>query len=75
MVGGGREVQEGGEISMPMVMLMYGISFLAWEIPWMEEPGGLQFKELQKGQTQPSTHAHTYVHMCIYMYTHKQIYV
>ena len=21
------------------------------------------------------THAHTYVHMCIYMYTHKQIYV
>ena len=27
-----------------------GISFLAWEMPWMEEPGGLQSKELQKGQ-------------------------
>ena len=24
MVGGGREVQEGGKISIPMVMLMYG---------------------------------------------------
>ena len=23
-------------------------SFLAWEIPWTEKPGGLQFMELQK---------------------------
>ena len=23
-------------------------SILAWEIPWMEEPGGLQSMELQK---------------------------
>ena len=25
---------------------------LAWEIPWTEEPGGLQSVELQKSQTQ-----------------------
>ena len=27
-------------------------SILAWEIPWMEEPGGLQFMGLQKSWTQ-----------------------
>ena len=27
-------------------------SILAWEIPWREEPGGLQSVELQKSQTQ-----------------------
>ena len=26
-------------------------SILTWKIPWTEEPGGLQSKELQKGQT------------------------
>ena len=26
-------------------------SILAWEIPWMEEPGGLQFMGLQKNWT------------------------
>ena len=26
-------------------------SSLAWEIPWKEEPGGLQSKGLQKSQT------------------------
>ena len=26
-------------------------SFLAWEIPWTEEPGGLQSMGLQKSQT------------------------
>ena len=26
-------------------------SILAWEIPWIEEPGGLQFMGLQKSQT------------------------
>ena len=29
-------------------------SILAWEIPWVEEPGGLQSMGLQKGQTQLS---------------------
>ena len=27
-------------------------SILAWEIPWTEESGELQFMELQKSQTQ-----------------------
>ena len=26
-------------------------SILAWEIPWTEDPGGLQSMELQKSQT------------------------
>ena len=26
-------------------------SILAWEIPWTEEPGGLQFMVLEKSQT------------------------
>ena len=26
-------------------------SFLAWEIPWTEEPGGLQSMQSQKSQT------------------------
>ena len=29
-------------------------SVLAWEIPWTEDPGGLQSMELQKSQTQLS---------------------
>ena len=29
-------------------------SILAWEIPWTEEPGGLQSMGLQKSQTQLS---------------------
>ena len=29
-------------------------SILAWKIPWMEEPGGLQFMGSQKSQTQLS---------------------
>ena len=29
-------------------------SILAWEIPWTEEPGGLQYMGLQKSQTQLS---------------------
>ena len=32
-------------------------SVLAWKIPWMDEPGGVQFMGLQC-RTQPST-AHT----------------
>ena len=29
-------------------------SILAWEIPWTEEPGGLQSRGLQESQTQLS---------------------
>ena len=33
-------------------------SILAGEIPWTEEPGGLQSMGLQKSQTRLSMHAH-----------------
>ena len=37
-------------------------SILAWEIPWTEEAGGLQFMGLQR--VRPNClHAHTYTHM------------
>ena len=29
-------------------------SVLSWEIPWTEEPGGLQFMDSQKSRTWPS---------------------
>ena len=31
-------------------------SILAWKIPWVEEPGGLQFMGLQESLTQLSMH-------------------
>ena len=31
-------------------------SILAWEIPWTEEPGGLQSMGLQKSLTRQNTH-------------------
>ena len=41
-------------------------SVLAWEIPWTEEPGGLQSMGSQKSWTQLSartrTHTHTHTH-------------
>ena len=39
-------------------------SILAWEIPWTEEPGGLQSLGSQKSWTQLSTHAQGQQH-CI----------
>ena len=33
-------------------------SILAWEMPWTEEPGGLQSMGSQKSQTQLGMHAH-----------------
>ena len=35
-------------------------STLAWKIPWMEEPGGLQSMGLQKSQTQLSDFTFTF---------------
>ena len=31
-------------------------SALGWEIPWTEEPGGLQLHRVAKSRTQPSNH-------------------
>ena len=37
-------------------------SILAWKIPWMEEPGGLQSMELQRlDTTERLTHTYTYL--------------
>ena len=41
----------GGEDPLEKEMATYS-SILAWEIPWTEEPGGLQSMELQKSQIQ-----------------------
>ena len=35
-------------------------SILAWEIPWMEEPGGLQFMKLQRDMTEQQSTASRY---------------
>ena len=43
----------GSERSPGEEMATYSTS-LAWEIPWTEDPGGLQSKGLQKSQTQLS---------------------
>ena len=40
-----------GEDPLEKEMATYS-NILAWEIPWTEDPGGLQYKELQKNQTQ-----------------------
>ena len=37
----------GGEDSLEKEMTTHS-SILAWEIPWTEEPGGLQFTGLQE---------------------------
>ena len=43
----------GGEDLLEKGMAAYS-SILAWEIPWTEEPGGLQSMGSQKSQTQLS---------------------
>ena len=43
-------------------------SILAWEIPWIEELGGLQSMGSQRIKTQLSTHKHT--HTTEYTHTH-----
>ena len=44
-------------------------SILAWEIPWTEEPGGLQSMGLQKNWTQLSNQTTTTstIHISIYL--------
>ena len=36
-------------------------NFLAWEIPWTEEPGRLQSMGVTKSQTQLSEHARIFI--------------
>ena len=42
-------------------------SILAWEIPWTEEPGGLQ-SIASLSWTQLSMHTHRHVCVCLYIY-------
>ena len=44
----------GWEDPLEKEMATYS-DILAWEIPWTEEPGGLQFMESQKSQTRLGT--------------------
>ena len=37
-------------------------SILAWEIPWIEESGGLQFMGSKESDT--TEHTHTRTHIC-----------
>ena len=39
-------------------------SILAWEIPWIEEPGGLQSMESQKSWTRLSDQTTTIISAC-----------
>ena len=51
----------GGEDPLEEEMVTHS-SILAWEIPWTEEPGGLQSIGLQESGTSESTHTHTHTH-------------
>ena len=52
-------------------------SILAWEIPWIEELGGLQSMGSQRIKTQLSTHKHThtteYTHTHTHTHTHRYV--
>ena len=49
----------GQENSLEKEMATHS-SILTWEISQREEPGRLQFTELQKSQTHTHTHTHTH---------------
>ena len=55
----------GGEDALEKEMTTH-CSILAWKMPWMEEPGRLQFMGLQS-QTRLSdiTHIYIYIYICI----------
>ena len=45
-------------------------SFLAWKIPWTEEPGGLEFKEYQRvGHDWATEHTENYIYIPVYLFT------
>ena len=60
----------GGEDPLEKEMAIHS-SILAWEIPWTEEPGGLQSIGLQRARHDLATeHTHTHVwrQLAIYAY-------
>ena len=50
-------------------------SILDWEIPWIEEPGGLQSMGSQRVGCDLATKQHIYIYIfiCIYVYRHKKL--
>ena len=48
----------GGEDALEKEMASH-FTILAWNIPWMEEPGGLQSVELQRVRHAERARAHT----------------
>ena len=42
-------------------------SILAWEIPWTEEPGGLQFIGLQRVRQDLQTKQQQHRYICMYL--------
>ena len=45
-------------------------SVLAWEIPWTEEPGGLQSNGIAKSQTRLSAHTPSHSFTLLHTHTH-----
>ena len=45
-------------------------SVLAWRIPWMEGPGGLQYIGLQRVEHHQATNTHTHIHTHTHTHTH-----
>ena len=67
------ETQEGQEDALEKEMAIH-FSILAWEIPWTEEPGGLQSMGSQRvrhdlvtKQQQPPGKEHESKHICTYI--------
>ena len=51
-------------------------SLLAWEIPWTEEPGGLQFMGMQRVRHDLAIEEHKYIYIChlaLCTYTHRYV--
>ena len=44
-------------------------SILTWEIPWAEEPGGLQYMRSQKSRTRLNEHKKITILVLIYLVT------
>ena len=50
-------------------------SILAWEIPWTEEPGGLQSHVLQRVRDDGSDLAYIYTHTHVYIYANTHMFI
>ena len=51
-----------GQEDAPEKEMATHFNILAWEIPWTEEPGGLQFHSVAKSDTTECAREHTHTH-------------